>query len=135
MNVRVLSYLFGALLLASCATKFEKWEGPAIAQGHGGTREVKHGMDVWTYGAPPWRFQLLGLMRNDDLDSQMIKTAREQGGDAFILLSSVSELRGMYNVGSAQTQFFGNTASTFGSSLSIPIRKKWRVYAVVKYLR
>ena len=41
-----------AFALASCtSTDFQAWEGGnSVIQGHGGTRKVVDGMDVWTHG-------------------------------------------------------------------------------------
>jgi ABC-type nitrate/sulfonate/bicarbonate transport system substrate-binding protein len=44
-----------AFTFASCtSTDFQSWEGGnSVVQGHGGTRKVVDGMDVWTHGDPP----------------------------------------------------------------------------------
>jgi hypothetical protein len=45
-----------------CVDEFRKREGGnSVVEGHGGTRKVVDGMDVWTHGDPARRFQVLGL--------------------------------------------------------------------------
>jgi ABC-type nitrate/sulfonate/bicarbonate transport system substrate-binding protein len=53
-----------AFAFASCtSTDFQAWEGGnSVVQGHGGTRKVVDGMDVWTHGDPPRRFKVLGII-------------------------------------------------------------------------
>jgi hypothetical protein len=36
-----------------------------MVQGHGGTRKVVDGMDVWTHGDPPRPFKLLGIIEDE----------------------------------------------------------------------
>jgi hypothetical protein len=56
-----------AFAFASCtSTDFQAWEGGNfVVQGHGGTRKVVDGMDVWTHGDPPRRFKVLGIIENE----------------------------------------------------------------------
>jgi len=55
------------LLCVSCtSTDFQSWEGRnSVVEGHGGTRKVVDGMDVWTHGDPPRRFQVLGIIEDE----------------------------------------------------------------------
>jgi hypothetical protein len=55
------------LLCPSCTTTdFQSWEGRnSVVEGHGGTRKVVDGMDVWTQGDPPRRFQVLGIIEDE----------------------------------------------------------------------
>lgn len=48
---------------ASARAKFVTYEGKdAISEGRGGTKVVAHGVDFWTTGDPPKRFQVLGII-------------------------------------------------------------------------
>jgi hypothetical protein len=84
-------------------------------------------MDIWTFGDPPRRFQILGIIQDErpggripvaQLKHDIVQKAREVGGDAVIYLSSGSELRGVY----------------VDEDLAIPITRKNSTYIVVKYL-
>jgi len=61
MIYRLALLLALAFALASCtSTDFQTWEGGnSVVQGHGGTRKVVDGMDIWTRGDPPRRFKVL----------------------------------------------------------------------------
>jgi hypothetical protein len=36
-----------------------------VVQGHGDTRKIVDGMDVWTHGDPPRPFQVLGIIEDE----------------------------------------------------------------------
>src|SRR4051794_21265977 len=115
-----------ALVFSGCSTDFEAWEGQnSVIQGHGGTRKVVDGIDVWTYGDPPHKFRILGIIDDErpggiipmaQMKHDVAKAVRERGGDAIIMISSESQLRGYYTFGSATTNIYGRSATTFGSS-------------------
>ena len=115
MIYRLTSLAVAILLLIGCTTtEFESWEGRnSVVDGRGGTRKVVDGMDVWTYGDPPRRFQVL---------------------DAVILVSSTSQLQGYYTAASASAYGYGNYASGFGTSTTVPITRRASTYVVIKYL-
>jgi hypothetical protein len=64
----------------------------------------------------------------------IVAKARQGGGDAVILVSSASQLQGYYTAGSATAHGYGNYASAFGSSTTVPITRRSSTYVVVKYL-
>jgi hypothetical protein len=89
----------------SCtSTEFESWEGRnSVVEGHGGTRKIVDGMDIWTYGDPPRRFQVRGIIQDNrpggiipmaQMKHDIVTKARQSGGDAIILASSQSQLTG-----------------------------------------
>jgi hypothetical protein len=95
------------LLCVSCtSTDFQSWEGRnSVVEGRGGTRKVVDGMDVWTHGDPPRRFQVLGIIEDErpggvilmaQLKHDIVDKARQSGGDAVIFVSSASQLAGYY---------------------------------------
>ena len=62
---RLLILLLTVVLLASCAsTDFQPVEsqGPLVGQGQWGTRKVVYGVDIWTMGAPPRKYRVLGVI-------------------------------------------------------------------------
>jgi len=133
------------LLCASCTTTdFQSWEGRnSIVEGHGGTRKVIDGMDVWTHGDPPRRFKVLGIIEDErpgglipmaQLKHDIVQKARRNGGDAVIFVSSQSQLAGYYTAGSASAYSYGGYGSAFGSSTTVPITRRSSTYVVIKYL-
>ena len=96
--------VIAALSFFGCtSTDFQSWEGrSSVVEGHGGTRKIVDGMDVWTHGDPPRRFQVLGIIEDDRpgglipmarLKHDIVAKARQSGGDAVILVSSASQLQ------------------------------------------
>ena len=126
-----------ALLSVGCtSTDFQSWEGRnSVVVGHGGTRKVVDGMDVCTFGDPPRRFRVLGIIQDErpggrlyiaELNHDVVQKAREQGGNAVILVSSASQLRGYYTNG---------TASAYGfDATTVPITRRSSTYVVIRYL-
>jgi len=145
MIYRVALLLAATVLLFGCTTtEFESWEGRnSVVEGRNGTRKVVDGMDVWTYGDPPRRFQVLGIIQDDRpgglipmarLKHDIVAKARQSGSDAVILVSSASQLQGYYTAASASAYGYGNYASGFGTSTTVPITRRTSTYVVIKYL-
>lgn len=133
------------LLCVSCtSTDFQSWEGRnSVVEGHGGTRKVVDGMDVWTYGDPPRRFKVLGIIQDERpggiiatarLKHDIVEKARQNGGNAVILVSSASQLAGYYTSGSVTGYGYGRYGSAYGSAMTIPITRRSSTYVVIRYL-
>jgi len=84
--------------LAQAKTTYSGYEGPAVIEtGTGGTKITKHGIDYWTSGTPPRRYQVIGLIsdkRDETWDGghavgspKVASKVKEAGGDAVILRS------------------------------------------------
>jgi hypothetical protein len=142
---RLLFVLIACTTLFGCAsTDYQAWEGRNSAiEGHGGTRKVVDGVDVWTNGDPPRKFRLLGIIDDQrpggiipmaEMKHDIAKKAREHGGDAVIIISSSSQLAGYYTAANLNTQFYGNSATSYGSSTTIPLTRHTSKYAVIKYV-
>ena len=95
---------------AGCATTQHKhYEGRnAVVEGKGGTREVVDGMDIWDNGDPPRRYQIVGVIEDERaagiignamLKGDLVKKAREAGGDAIVRVSSDSRIAGFVTTG------------------------------------
>lgn len=146
MNKTVaLGMLFAVLLLAGCATtEYKAFEGKGnVIDGQGGTKVVVDGMEIWDNGEPPRKFKVLGIIDDErpaglipmsQLRSDMVKKAREAGGDAIIQLNSQSQIASYYTSGSASASVYGNSATAYGSSITMPIRRNIAKYAVIKYI-
>jgi hypothetical protein len=80
----LLALIFAAVTLHGCAsTDFQPLEsqGPVVAQGQWGTRKVVDGVDIWTTGAPPRKYRVLGVI-NDTRGAGPIPMAGYYGGIA-----------------------------------------------------
>src|SRR6266446_2740361 len=132
MNHRILFLLAITVLCVGCtSTDFQSWEGRnSVVEGHGGTRKVVDGMDIWTYGDPPRRFKVLGIIQDERpggiipmarLKHDIVEKARQNGGNAVILVSSASQLAGYYTSGSVTGYSYGGYGSAYGSATTIPI--------------
>jgi hypothetical protein len=123
-------------LLASPAwagNQFSIYEGPnAVQTGTGGAKITKDGVDFWTDGTPPRKFQILGFItdtRKDKLlsghavgSSGLAKRVRQVGGDALIVMGEDERNAGI--VGGI------NGGLAWGRS----VHKITTKFAVVRYL-
>ncbi len=133
------------MLLGGCAsTQFKAYEGRGnVIEGHGGTRVVVDGMDIWENGEPPRKFKLLGLIEDErpggiipmgQLQGDMVKKAREVGGQALIRINSQSQIMGYQTTGYASTSPLGSTTRATGTATTIAARKNLATFAVIQYL-
>jgi len=140
-----LAVLAVSATLWSCATtEFQVWEGRnSVAQGNGGTRKIVDGMDIWTHGDPPRRFQVLGIIEDTRpggripmayMNHDIVAKARQQGGDAVILVENQSQLAGYYTFGDANAYGYGNSAWGSGSSTTLPLTRHSATYVAIRYL-
>ena len=138
------------------AQDFLPYEGKnAVQEGEGGTKKVVDGVDFWADGAPPRPFKLLGfisdrrhktgligMIRMSSLESDVAKLAKENGGDAVVLVASEAETVGSVGntfgsaQGNANTIGRSTTMHATGSSTTMTanVQKQQTKYAVVKYL-
>jgi hypothetical protein len=138
--------LISALVLAGCAsTNFKTFEtrGESIIEGQGGTKTVHEGMDVWDYGDPPRKFKVLGIIEDErpggiipmsQLKSDVVRKAREAGGQALIQIRSEAQIVGYQTFGSASATAYGNRATATGFSTTAPLRKNYARFAVIQYI-
>ena len=175
VKTKVIALAAVALLVtmtAAQAQEFLQYEGKnAVSEGDGGAKKIVDDIEFWTEGAPPKRFKLLGYVTDrrhksgiwgkismSSLESDIAKVAKENGGDAVILMSSDAETIGVVGHsfgsvhGNANTTGSGNTtrmgnmstntfsanttfrASGSSTSLSSAVQKNNSKYAVVTYL-
>lgn len=134
-----------ASFMAGCATtEYKSFEGKDnLFEGKGGTKVVIDGMELWDNGEPPRKFKVLGIIDDErpgglipmaQLRSDMVGKARAAGGDAVIQLGSQSQIAGYYTSGSASANAYGNSATTYGSSNTMPIRRNVSKFVVIKYV-
>jgi hypothetical protein len=136
--------LFAALLVGCGTTEFKAFEGKGnVIDGQGGTKVVVDSMEIWDNGEPPRKFKVLGVIEDErsggvitmsGLRSDMVKKAREVGGDAIIQLNSQSRITGYHTSTVAPVAAYGNSTPTNNSSSTTPIRRNMAKYAVIKYI-
>ncbi len=133
-----------AFLISGCSlvtTDYKSFEGSqsGIVQGKGGSKVVIDNMDIWDDGEPPRKFKVLGFI-DDIRDTRLIqissrnnivKKAREAGGDAVIKLHTQSQLENLYSAGGASAYAYGVHVHTSSYDNSDKITSK---YAVISYL-
>lgn len=133
------------LLLGGCAsTQFKAYEGRGnVIDGRGGTRVVVDGMDLWENGEPPRKFKLLGLIEDErpggiipmgQLQGDLVKKAREVGGQALIKINSQSQIMGYQTSRYASTTAVGSTTRATSTATTIAARKNFATFAVIQYL-
>jgi hypothetical protein len=127
---------------AQARPQFAAYEGrDAVQEGRGGTRATRNGMDYWTTGAPPRRYQIIGVITDtkcmgirlcgDAINRPAIaEAARSGGGDAVIVLGKSNDTRGM--VGGSASYAGPNATEGFGWSSAVIERGSTML--VIKYL-
>src|SRR6266446_4726270 len=62
-----LAFAAATLLVASCSTDYQPLESraPVVREGGYGTRKVVDGVDIWTSGEPPRKYQVLGIINDE----------------------------------------------------------------------
>jgi hypothetical protein len=163
---RLLTLLLATTILCGCAsTDFQPFESqaPITGQGIAGTRKVVDGVDIWTFGAPPRKYRVLGVI-NDTRGAGPLPMAgyysgiaakvKQYGGNATIEVSSQSQYVGTASFPNATTTTsggfsgtgynYGNfssvngtmntTSNTFASGTSVPLFKHHGQFLVIKYL-
>lgn len=127
--------LMPSVALAGAKITFSAYEGrPVIRTGEGGTRIQRNGIDYWTSGTPPRRYQVIGMVQ-DKRDEQwdgghaigspsIASKVKNAGGDAVIIQSQEEAGKGAG---------IGYTGNGFGF-LGLGGSKTVTVMLVVKYL-
>lgn len=161
----LLALLNAALLIGCASTDYQALESrePLVGQGQAGTRKVVDGVDIWTFGAPPRKYRVLGVV-NDTRGAGVLPMAgyysgiaakvKQYGGDAAIEVSSQRQYIGTTSFANATTTTsggfsgtgynYGNftdvsgrvntTSNTFASGTSVALFKHHGQFLVIKYL-
>lgn len=119
--------------LAQAKIDFAGYEGPEIIEaGQGGTKIARHGIDYWTSGKPPRRYQVIGRIsdrRSEEWDGghaigspSIARKVKKAGGSAVILIDQNDVAQGSTGFGS------------WGSFFAMGSSKTTTTFAVVKYL-
>ena len=135
--MRTTAFILGAIALwsspafAGAKIEFSAYEGPPqISVGNGGTRIAKNGIDYWTSGTPPRRYQVIGLVqdkRDETWDGghaigspSIAEKVKKAGGDAVIVQSQEEAGRtGGYGSGSGAFAFLAMGGSKTITSMLV----------------
>src|SRR5262245_8722804 len=106
--MKILAFVFAAaaMLFASCSTDYQPLESraPVVREGGYGTRKVVDGVDVWTTGEPPRKFQVLGIINDERLQApfemqryyhDIASKVKQAGGNGAIEVYSDSQITGL----------------------------------------
>src|SRR5437773_6723746 len=113
-------------LLTSCTTtNFTPYEGAQnwpVSQG--ALVDRKYAVPVY-YGPPPQPYTVMGLLElgNATAGTEVggaATKAKQRGADAIIVISHGSSYADTYSTGSATAYGAGNTATAYGTSISVP---------------
>lgn len=126
---------------AQAKQEYASYEGKdAIQEGRGGSKVVKNGIDYWTNGTPPRRFQVLGFLtdaRKDRLldgnvvgSKSVARRVLEVGGTAVIFVGTDTRAAGVVNT----ANLYGQGDSAFGVGTGRVINRTTTRMIVVKYL-
>lgn len=135
--IALLTGASSAPALAQAKIDFAEYSGtPIIETGEGGTKIAKNGIDYWTSGKPPRRYQVIGRItdrRSEEWDGghavgspTVAKKVKQAGGSAVIMLEQ--------NDVGAGTSGGGSVAGGWGSFFSMGGTKTTTTFIVVKYL-
>ena len=128
-------------LLTSCTiSNFTSHEGAQnwpVSQG--ALVDRKYAVPVY-YGPPPQPYIVMGSLTigNATAGSEVqgaASEAKKLGADAIIVLPHGSRYAGTYSTGSATAYGAGNTASAYGTGISVPIMAGAASVAVIRWAR
>ena len=154
MKTRTMTRIVGLLLAllampVFASPEFTRYYGrDAVIEGQGGEMKVVEGVEFWSNGAPPRRFELLGYLsdrrhasgmlgkiRLKGLEKDIAKAALQNGGEAVVLVSADQEIVGHVSTGNANAYSTGqNSARAWGTSTTAPVAKQNTRYAVIRFL-
>ena len=129
--------------IAQAKIDFALYEGkPIIKTGEGGTKITKHGIDYWTSGEPPRRYQVIAMVqdkRDEFWDGghaigspSLANKVKIAGGDA-VIIQSENEAGHGGGYSSASGSASGGLGWLFGLGMSGGSKTVTRM-VVVKYL-
>lgn len=95
-KLAVATALAATLAVAGCGTvSYAPYEGrDNVYEGKGGTKVTQEGIDFWTYGTPPRRYAIIGIVSTKASEGEegfvkakVLKEAKAHNADAVITLS------------------------------------------------
>ena len=123
MKILALVFVATTLFVASCSTDYQPLESraPVVREGGYGTRKVVDGVDIWTTGEPPRKYQVLGIINDERVQApfemqryyhDVAAKVKQAGGNGAIEAYSDSQITAL--VSNSFTTSSG-TASAYGA--------------------
>lgn len=143
---RLILVVLGLFLMTACAfTQFKPFQGDDnVFEGKGGAMLMIDGMELWDYGEPPRKYMVLGFIEDERsgpyskwrLYSDVVKKAREVGGDAVIKPADQSQMMKYHPSGSVGVYSSSGhySGSGIGASISVPLNKNISSFIVIRFL-
>jgi hypothetical protein len=128
------------LFVSGCTTDYHPFPQPKVVMGSGGEKSSFHGIDLWTAGLPPRKFEVIGSIIDNRPSGalamclrsfQIAALAKQKGGDAMILEYDRAETQWNGITGGQQNPIRSNTVADIAGS---PIHRGITKYYVIKYL-
>lgn len=130
---------------AAAGAKFAVYEGKdAVQEGRGGARLTWDGIDFWTTGDPPRRYEVLGVLTDtrgggilsgDAIGApSIIKKVKALGGSGVIVLDRSSRQTGTIYNNRANGTYGDGRVNAFGTGIAVPITRNTTQMLVVRYL-
>ncbi|HEU5295770.1 MAG TPA: hypothetical protein VFU71_13395 [Burkholderiaceae bacterium] len=100
-------------------------------------------MEIWDFGDPPRRYKVLGFIDDERPGSagqmsrllgDVVRKAREVGGQALIQVRNQSQITGWQSADSTAATAFGSSAATTGTTTAMPIRSNRAQFIVIRYV-
>ncbi len=142
--------LICCFLTGCTSTQFSEYRGQAVFDGKGGSVHKVDGIDVWETGEPDCKYQVIGfidqhtiqsgelivhLLTSSASESQLIKEAKNHGGDAIIFVSSSSQILGASSQVNGNFITDGSNGTFQGNGSTYIHTSEQRQVAIVKYLK
>ena len=146
MRRLVLAFVLLSVSATAAALDFTRFYGrDAVVEGRGGEMRQIEGVDYWTNGDPPRRYEvigyiedrrhatgLVGKIRLKSLPEQVARMAKANGADAVVLVSADDQVVGFATNANVNVNPYGNSA--YGNQMTVPVAKRESRFAVVRYL-
>jgi hypothetical protein len=124
-------------LAADIAASSRVGGGPMIGQG-GASKRID-GVDIWLFGAPPRKYQIIGYIEDSrpggapsmaQRNPKLAAMAKQQSGDGVLIQSDAAQYMGSITTGNV----FTGGALTTGTLVSTPMIRREGRFFVIKYL-
>lgn len=147
------------VLTACTTTTYSRWTGDQVYKGTGGVCQQVDGIDVWKAGAPDRPYQIVGYILDErgagiipmaSFTKDMVKVAKENGGDAIVIGESETSVLTTYKTMSYSSSTFngtvtktgpntarlnGNVQTTGFGGTNVDIKKQTSKVFVLKYVK
>ncbi len=137
-----------ALFSQGCSTNYYSYQGSKELVGGGGASKKVNGIDLWIDGAPPRKFEIIGIITDSRpgrgpamaaRDGKIAAVAKENGGQGILMGLDERDFVGMLTTGSATTSLTpaftgGLSGFSSGSGFGLAAVRRNAKFYVIRYL-